>query len=432
MSTHEGEEQPLLPNSYTRKSQWSNIHTICGILIRIIGDLLQKINIVFYEDFTTALGLTNVQFSAVIVSQQLGAIVAMLLLPSITQFIPSLQRKIITFGFLCGIFSILFTISPIISNNTYFILIWSCIDKLLSSIAFFIYITSILDLASQTNNSNSGKQGKIISLLNISWTIASLFYFITGYIIQYLNWWFTFVLFGIILCIISIISHFVYLPFVDYGHEINDNNNFKIYTIFSTKSAYFIYIISIIMGCFQYSFQIIVGSVWLEEIFHLNSFHVGLVTLSIFCGELIACLSLSKLIDKCGVFKCAILCFISILTACIITLILWYLFGPKIGGLGVFIVIMFLLFYGWESLFIIQQMLCIQNAPSNEFTSNMLIMNFAGITMGNMIGSYLAPLLWDNGNGIGLLNIVWISFIVAIVVLYVVIYCAKSRPHIQR
>ena len=64
------------------------------------------------------------------------------------------------------------TLSPIIDpghTHAMFVIIWTSVIRLLFSMSFYVYITSILDLASQCNDKNSGKQGKIIALLNLPW-----------------------------------------------------------------------------------------------------------------------------------------------------------------------------------------------------------------------------------------------------------------------
>ena len=423
-------------NTTKTKATWYHYHTICAILIRIVGDILYKNIVVFYEDYRQDLNLSMVEFSIVIISQQLGALLAMVSLPFITRIIPSLHHKMCIFGLLTGILSIAIAVSPTIApNNTTFILTLTCIDRFLASGTFYIYITSILDLASKCNDENSGKQGRIVALLNLSWSLASLFYFVTGYTIEFINWWFAFVLFGGILCIMSIISYFVYHPFHEYGKSISTEPGQTTETVswlttmqsvICRQTSLLIFSCSLIMGCFTSSYGIIVASVWFEDIYGLNSFQVGLVAFAIFGGELTGCMVVTPLIDKCGVFKCAVLSYGCILAVCVAMFVLSLIFGPNIGGMVIAIICLFVLFFGWEIFFIHHILLCIQNAPSKKDTSLMLMMNYLCITVGGMGGSALST-LWDDGDGMSLITVLWIVLVSMCSFIYLVLYCITNR-----
>merc|ERR1719229_865482 len=115
----------------TTLPEWTHLHTIWAIVIRIIGEILTKNTIVFYENFQQQLGLSVIEFSYVIVANQLGSIGAMITMPFITKWIPNFRDRISIFGFLCGAAGIAFVFSPFISQNSSFIIVWSCIDRLI-------------------------------------------------------------------------------------------------------------------------------------------------------------------------------------------------------------------------------------------------------------------------------------------------------------
>ena len=421
------------------KPKWTHWHTLWAIAIRMLGDILYKNIIVFYKDYSDALHLTMQQFSIVVICQQFGALLAMLLLPLFTRVFPSLNHKICVSGILCGLFSILTVLSVILfdpeRNDASFIFIWTCLARLLFSMSFYVYITSILDLASQCNDENSGKQGKIIALLNLSWSIASLSYFVTGFTITWISWWFSFVLYGLILCTMSLGTYFIFARFNHYGtgpgiehlreevpstakHRRTPSWMDSIKSVICTKVSTLIFTCSILMGFFTTSFGIIVASVWFEGIYGLNSFQVGLVAIAIFVGELSGSFALQPLIDTYGVYKCCIMSYGSLLSACIITYVLNMMYGPAIGGMFVAIIILYMLYFGWESIFIQQQILCIQNSPSRNHTSLMLMTNFVFSTLGAMVGSYIDGIAWENGEGMGMIILVWIGCIVALFLIY--------------
>merc|ERR1712087_988989 len=98
---------------------------------------------------------------------------------------------------------------------------------------------------------------------------------------------------------------------------------------------------SVLMGIFTSSFTVIVSSLWFEDVYGLNSFHVGLIALTAFGGELCASLSVSYYIDQCGVWKCSFVAFGNAFAASLIICILSVLMGPSIGGLAVAICMVF-------------------------------------------------------------------------------------------
>merc|ERR1719361_64808 len=384
-----------------QKHEWQIYHTVWSIVVRVIGEVLTKNTTVFYADYQTALMLKRQQFSYIVIANQLGSFGAMLAMPFITKLIPALSHKISLFGFICGLSSIAFVFAPSISSNPTFILWFCCIDRLIFGITYFIYVTSILDLASSANI-NKDKKGRVIALLEVSWTIASLFYIVVGYSIEFINWDFNFIFFGAMLCIASIISHFVFAGFgvsaVSASSNVSWFDNIK--SVIWNKVSLLMFSGSVLMGIFTSSFTVIVSSLWFEDVFGLNSFHVGLIALTAFGGELCASMSVSYYIDQYGVWKCSFVAFGSAMAASMIICILSIAIGPSIGGLVAAICMVFVLYFGWEGFYIIHQILCINNKPSEDLTSMMILTNFVCLAAGNMIGSYVSPFLWMYGEGL--------------------------------
>ena len=173
------------------------------------------------------------------------------------------------------------------------------------------------------------------------------------------------------LCIMSIITYFVYGNFTDYGNTdhlraINTKNGEidtqkskgsarslwldSIKSVLCRSTSILIFTCSVIMGCFTSWFGIIVASVWFEDIYNLEAFGVGLVAIAIFAGEITDCFTLQPLINTYWPFKCDLLSSGSILTACVTAFVLWMSFGPTIGSMAA-IAIVYVLYFGWESFF---------------------------------------------------------------------------------
>ena len=88
--------------------------------------------------------------------------------------------------------------------------------------------------------------------------------------------------------------------------------------------------------------------------------------------------------------------------------VLSFVIGSNVGGIGIVILIIFLLYYGWESFFICHQVLCINHAPEKELISLMLLLNFMFMNAGCMVGTQISPMLWDGGDGLYIINTIWV------------------------
>ena len=439
--------QTIKTSADSSSSEWKLYHTAYAVMVKVCGDLLAKCVIVYYRDYEAALALSNTDFTWIIVCNQVGALVATLILPIINQLLPSLVHKATFFGVFSGIFGVLFFIPSQIEMTTSAILIYLCLDQLLFGICYILWITSIMDLASLVTQ-NSGNQGSVIALLSLSWTFASMLYVAIGFMIQEINWWASFVLFGGIVSFGSLLSPIFFnfsldassknmlsssplrAPFLSQSAspfpEIHPNNtNTAQYfadfsAIFSSKFCVFLYFASFAMGIFMGSFTITIGSIWLEDIFAVKSSEVGIISLAIFVGELISALSLSTFIDKFGVYTVSSIPFLTLLLVSTVCCILSLSFGAAVGGgISVVIVFTFLLYYGWESFFICHQMLCIQNAPKKELVSLTLLIFFVSLNAGSIVGTQISPILWDGGKGLPIISAIWIACRCVTVSIYV-------------
>merc|ERR1719410_1868015 len=174
MKSGDGLNQTITTGA-VQQNQWKSYHTAYAVMVKILGDLLAKCAVVYYRDYEAALDLSNTDFTWIIICNQVGALVATLILPIINQLLPSLVHKATFFGVFTGIFGVLFFIPSQIEMNTMTILIYLCCDQLLFGICYILWITSIMDLASLVTQ-NSGNKGSVIALLSLSWTFASMLY----------------------------------------------------------------------------------------------------------------------------------------------------------------------------------------------------------------------------------------------------------------
>eukprot|EP01084_Bolivina_argentea_P024904 46356_1 len=447
------QSQPLLTNSddyqintIISSHKWTKSHTILAIMMRMCGEINIRSLAIYYRDYQLALQLDSVQFSYIIICSNLGC-AATMIFPFIKRLL-TLKQRITIFSFLCGLFAILLFIIPsqtkLYLSPPVFTLTYCCFIALFFGICFIMCRASIIDLAS--DSVHTSKQGQTIGLLELSWTFAALLYFVVGYMIEYINWWSSFVIFGSILCVLSAISHYVYKPF-NLPTEISNSSDTSTSPInlcvwfedikiaFSNQTALLIFLSTFIMSICNGSFSVIVVGVWMEDIFMLTPSHVAWVSLTVFVAELIGCLTVSSVVDIYGPVLCGYFSFACTFAAGLITLIgLNFNNGnPDIGGIFVAVAVIFLLYLGWETFFILNQILCIKHSNNNNEQHNasfVILINYVSYNLGLIIGTYVAPVLWKNGKGLFEIGIIWIVTAIVTTITYSIIKF-KNKPEYQ-
>jgi len=196
--------------------------------------------------------------------------------------------------------------------------------------------------------------------------------------------------------------------------------------IFSSPFCSLMYVASFSMGVFMGSFTIIMGSIWLEDIFHVASSTVGIISLAIFVGELISALSLSTFIDQYGVYAVSTIPYGTLLIVSSVCCLLSLTLGPSVGGITVVVIFTFFLYYGWESFFICHQMLCIQNAPNKDLVSLTLLIFFVSLNAGSIVGTQISPIIWNDGKGLPFISLIWIGCHCLSIAVYVALHKMHS------
>eukprot|EP01084_Bolivina_argentea_P054198 99416_1 len=435
--------------------KWTYVHTILGIFLLISLISVFKNPFIYFEDYSSALHLTNFQYSIILLSLYAGNITSLFFGVYVNNLFKDKYHSIASvFSLISGILSLLFCLITYFNTNenannskviTAFIVIYGSIIAFLFKNTSSICYATVVGLANEW--SSSQHKGANIAYLQLSWSVSTLLYIPIGFMLQYLYWWVPFLIFGSILILFTFI--------IRYGFNFETNplitspliHDDKIKSISTTisefsedltsdladlKSVYNKQINLILCAIFfcsiaQGSFLITTSSFWLEDVYNLDTSMVGLVTLSIFFAEVVGSLTMTQISDSYGIFTCSFIAFMIEIVASLIILNLSVVYGPSIGGLWICIILIFFLFVGWEIFFITQVLAMIEFGPPNVSKNIILLSNFAVASIAKMIGAECSSLLWYDGNGLQMLSVIWLVANILGLACYSILYQIKDK-----
>ena len=342
------------------------------------------------------------------------------------------------FSFLSGILSLLYGFTVFMPNE-YVVVIYGSLIAFSYKNAASICYTTVVGLANEY--SIHDQKGSNISYLQLSWSISTLLYIPVGYMIQYVNWFLPFCIFGIILIIYCFIINFGYKFDSDQYNALNEaisdvQSNISSISIAANisdlKSVFNRKIILILLSIFfcgiaSGSFLITTTSFWMEDVYLLSTSELGWYTLSIFMAEMLGSLIMSLISDKYGIFVCSFIAFAIKIIDSLIIFNLSILFGPTIGGLWLAVILNFFLFVGWEMFFITQILAMIEYGPINVSKNIILLSNFAVASIAKMVGTIISSEIWNNGHGLEFLSCIWLVCNICGAASYAILYKIKDQ-----
>ena len=153
------------------------------------------------------------------------------------------------------------------------------------------------------------------------------------------------------------------------------------------------------------------------------------MTLSIFAAEIVGSIVMASISDAFGIFFCTFLAFTIEIIASLIILNCSAFIGEDIGGLWLAIILIFLLFVGWEIFFITQVLAMIEFGPINVSKNIILSSNFAIASIAKMIELNILWLCFCNG--LTILAAIWLICNILGLGCYTVLYQIKDKRSIS-
>jgi len=456
----------------SEKWEWS--HTVLGTIVLICLISVFKNPFIYFEDYSIALGLTNFEYSIILLSLYAGNITSLFFGVYVNNLFKDKYQGIASvFSGISGVLALLFCViiyfdkgagaagSASDSNNiSIFIVVYGSIVAFLYKNAASICYATVVGLANEWSASN--KKGANISYLQLSWSISTLLYIPIGFLLEYLFWYIPFMIFGVVLILYAFILNWGFTfkhhtpaqrdpidvqiqgsaeecenesvlksvsdiasNFTNLTQEVTANFG-DLKTVFN-KQINLILCAIFFCSIAQGSFLITTSSFWMEDVFLLDTSSVGFVTLSVFLAEVIGSIIMTQISDTYGIFVCSFIAFIIEIIASLIILNLSIIIGPDIGGLPYAIILNFFLFVGWEIFFITQVLAMIEFGPVNVSKNIILLSNFAVASIAKMIGAELSSLLWNGGEGLQILAAIWLISNSLGLACYSILYQIKDK-----
>jgi len=455
----------------SEKWEWS--HTVLGTIVLICLISVFKNPFIYFEDYSVALGLSNFEYSIILLSLYAGNITSLFFGVYVNNLFKDKYQGIASvFSGISGALALLFCVIIYFdkgagavgetdkSHISIFIVVYGSIVAFLYKNAASICYATVVGLANEWSASN--KKGANISYLQLSWSISTLLYIPIGFLLEYLFWYIPFMIFGVVLILYAFILNWGFTfkhhapaqpvqiqsggvggpvseqdesvlksvsdiasNFTNLTQEVTANFG-DLKTVFN-KQINLILCAIFFCSIAQGSFLITTSSFWMEDVYLLDTSSVGFVTLSVFLAEVIGSIIMTQISDTYGIFVCSFIAFIIEIIASLIILNLSIIIGPDIGGLPYAIILNFFLFVGWEIFFITQVLAMIEFGPVNVSKNIILLSNFAVASIAKMIGAELSSLLWNDGQGLQILAAIWLIANSLGLACYSILYQIKDK-----
>eukprot|EP01083_Nonionella_stella_P214668 773296_1 len=174
--------------------KWTYVHTILGIFLLISLISVFKNPFIYFEDYSSALHLTNFQYSIILLSLYAGNITSLFFGVYVNNLFKDKYHSIASvFSLISGILSLLFCLITYFNTNenannskviTAFIVIYGSIIAFLFKNTSSICYATVVGLANEW--SSSQHKGANIAYLQLSWSVSTLLYIPIGFMLQYL------------------------------------------------------------------------------------------------------------------------------------------------------------------------------------------------------------------------------------------------------
>ena len=406
--------------------QWTWHFTALLFFVRITADLLTKSATIFNFALSDFLNVGVNDFAMVVISYFFGNLLAVYVGHWNEKFFSNSITTVKFYSIFGGILTLLFSFAFLINTNKWHIsaisiLIYLCFLWLLFGISASILGVGTINIV--TENTSASKHNKLIAILNVSWTCASALYIITGFLIDYHPALF-YILMAVLLITISFAgltilekqisksendSNALTVELTSVDEDENDNKRFhesedmemKVLTqqdeTIINQLKYDIYRLVMICSFFisiaSGSMDVIVNPVFID-VFGLSVSESGIYSLSIFVGELMASICLTKFSDKLSNnFRFAMIgisC--KIITGSLVFVACRYYNQLTLGS---FLPIVVISYFGWECYFVTQIIVLVKYCQTDSMPESVLLLKYnASTVIGGEVGIMVSTYLW--------------------------------------
>lgn len=422
---------------------WKFYHTVTGIWIRLWGDGACKNLNVFYLNYASALNISSSSFSYIMMANLLGWVLAIFFSDFNTKVFKTSKKIGIVYVLCAGLLCFIFVFPTLINENfsTKDVVIYCGLTWLLFGISFSSFKVSVVHVAQSFLGTN--KKGKVISYLGLSWGFASLLYIPIGYLIEYTQWYYSFLLFSIV----NVLNSFIYYKVLPTPPESarrsivgararvhNSVNNKNTGTsnkkrqcvkIFGSLIINCILISHLFSGLACGSIETSISGPWLQDVYNFSASKTGYISLIIFVAEMLGSIFCINYSDKYNCFVLSLVAYSMFLIPVIGICVLTNIFGIFNVGIYLPFITNFVYFCGWKIFWAVGQIAIVKLSPKtlHKHKRTILQANLSFTAFGRIIGLLLSAHLWDDGHGLILLSYIWIASICISSFCWVILYC---------
>ena len=182
--------------------RWEWSHTVLGTIVLICLISVFKNPFIYFEDYSVALGLSNFEYSVILLSLYAGNITSLFFGVYVNNLFKDRYQGIASvFSGISGALALLFCViiyfdsgqtEPVTPNSqlSIFVVVYGSIIAFLYKNAASICYATVVGLANEWSASN--RKGANISYLQLSWSISTLLYIPIGFLLEYLFWYIPF------------------------------------------------------------------------------------------------------------------------------------------------------------------------------------------------------------------------------------------------
>ena len=130
------------------------LHIGTLLLIRIMVDFVFKNPLIFWHNYASGLGITDIQFAFILVSSELGCIAALFTGQFNERVFKSYVNIMVVYLMICGIASIMLIIA-ICFEISAITIIWCCIARFIVGLSFSFITSATIRTAADTVNTQN-------------------------------------------------------------------------------------------------------------------------------------------------------------------------------------------------------------------------------------------------------------------------------------
>jgi len=442
----EGEERDANSTNDDEKISypWTSYHTFTMICLRICGDLLFVLPMIFDEELRVG-SLASLQtFSYVNICRFIGTFLSIFWSPfNMKWFSDNSQNITVVYAGFGGLFAVSFGLCFFLNTPPYIIALQSVI-YLLYGVSYSIYNSGTLATAMQ--HSRPEAQGTLLSLLSMSWSLSSGLYVVCAYLIKR-HPSLPFITFGALLMAFAGLIHATYnfpVQATPNVHNLYQHLNLRqVINVIKDDFYCIVFAISFFVGVASGANLTVLGSPFLHDLYGLDVTLVGWALMVIFVGELSSNLYMVACIEKQGFFATAALGMVLKITAAVCLLAISLFRDATFGSnLVVALCTLFVVFFAWELVFVsllaaVNHAVDIKEQNVNHENSArshkrlVFMIQFVAISAAKPIGVWFASEVWRHNSGLFDVGLFYLANTLVASVLYCVYYL-KVMKHNAR